>query len=386
MANRMRFGVFAPPFHTQPGLNPSAALHRDVDMIELLDRLGYDEAWVGEHHSGGAEFISSPEVFLAHVANRTKNIKLGLGVISLPYHNPLWVAERAIMLDHLTRGRVILGIGPGSLPTDAAMIGLETSQLRPALEEDAAVLMHLLTSNEPISHQTDRYKLVDAMCQLRPYSHPRMEVAAASAVSPAGARLAGEHGLSLLSIGATMAAGTDMLAQHWDVVEQRSAECGTRPNRDGWRLVGPMHLAETREKAYEEVSFGINSFFDYEQQVVAVPQFALGGTGTEERIDWLNNSGVGVIGTPDDAIKQIEALEKQSNGGFGCYLMLLPDWVRPSAMRSHLELFAEYVMPHFQGSRERVAVADQTARTHRTEMHAKHSDALKQWTEKHRTG
>ncbi len=107
----------------QAGQEPDARLAQDLELIEHLDRLGYDEAWIGEHHSAGSEIVASPEIFIAAAAERTKHIKLGTGVTSIAYHNPLWVADRMVLLDHLTRGRVMLGVGPGSLPTDSAMIG-----------------------------------------------------------------------------------------------------------------------------------------------------------------------------------------------------------------------------------------------------------------------
>jgi alkanesulfonate monooxygenase SsuD/methylene tetrahydromethanopterin reductase-like flavin-dependent oxidoreductase (luciferase family) len=137
--------MFMAPFHTTVQ-DPTSALERDLQHIELLDRLGFDEVWIGEHHSAGAEFVTSPEIFIATAAARTKRIRLGTGVISLPYHHPLWVADRAILLDHLTRGRFMLGLGPGSLPSDAAMIGLEPEVLRPRLDEGVAAILHLATS------------------------------------------------------------------------------------------------------------------------------------------------------------------------------------------------------------------------------------------------
>ena len=180
---RMRFGIFMAPFHP-PTQNPTLALERDLDLIQHLDKLGYDEAWIGEHHSAGSEIIASPEIFMMAAAERTRHIKLGTGVTSLPYHNPLWVAERMVLLDHLTRGRVMFGVGPGALPTDAAMLGLEPSQMRPLLEEYMEVVMHLLTSEEPISYENDRLKLKDARLHLRPYSDPLFDVAVAAVASP----------------------------------------------------------------------------------------------------------------------------------------------------------------------------------------------------------
>ena len=178
----MRFGTFMAPFHP-PDHNPTLSLENDLQLLEHMDALGFDEAWIGEHHSAGSEIIASPEIFIMAAAERTKNIRLGTGVVSLPYHNPLWVAERIVLLDHLTRGRVMLGVGPGALPTDAAMLGLEPAEMRPLLEEYMAVLMHLLTSDEPISYSSDRLTLNDARLHLRPYSDPLFDVAVA-AVAP----------------------------------------------------------------------------------------------------------------------------------------------------------------------------------------------------------
>ena len=380
---RMRFGIFMAPFHAPAGQNPTTAFARDLATIQQLDGLGYDEAWIGEHHSCGTEIISSPEIFIAHAAAHTRHIKLGTGVLSLPYHNPLWVADRAILLDHLTRGRFMLGLGPGALPTDAAMIGIEPSQQRQALEEDTAVLIHLLRSDEPISVTTPRYTLVDARCQLRPFTDPCFDIGIAAIASPSGPRVAGQHGISLLSIGATMVGDLDLLAMHWDVAEERAVEFGTTVDRNGWRLVGPMHIAETREQAIADVEYGIDDWFDYLQHTAAAPQFHPMGDTLQERIAWVNESGVGVIGTPEDAINKIDELYKQSNGGFGCYLMMAHEWARPDAVARHYELFADRVMPRFQGSADRTLASERWAQGRWDDLNTKQADALAAWTDKH---
>ena len=101
-STKMKFGVFMAPFH-RPGENPTLALERDLELIQWLDMLGFDEAYIGEHHSAGWETIASPELFIATAAERTRHIRLGTGVISLPYHHPFMVANRMVLLDHLTR-------------------------------------------------------------------------------------------------------------------------------------------------------------------------------------------------------------------------------------------------------------------------------------------
>ncbi|MDH4277307.1 MAG: LLM class flavin-dependent oxidoreductase [Acidimicrobiia bacterium] len=343
----MRFGIFMAPFHSLAGQDPIAALQRDLETIQLLDRLGYDEAWIGEHHSAGTEIIPDPMIFIAYAAPQTRHIKLGTGVLSLPYHNPLLVADRAFFLDQLTRGRFMLGLGPGALPGDAAMLGIEIEEQRTALEEDTEVLMKLLRCEGPVTHKTKRYNLVDAESQYRPYSD--FDIGVAAIASPTGPRIAGQHGIGLLSIGATSVDGFDALGYHWNVVEERAAEFGQRADRNQWRLVGPMHLAETKEQAIEDVKFGLDDWCHYTQKILAVPHFRAAGETFEERVAWVNETGLGVIGTPDDAIEQIERLEKQSNGGFGAYLMMDHEWANPVAQHRHYELFARYVKPRFQG-------------------------------------
>jgi limonene 1,2-monooxygenase len=345
--DRLRFGTFLAPFHPA-GENPTLALQRDLELVEHLDRLGYDEAWIGEHHSAGTEIIASPEIFIAAAAERTKHIKLGTGVTSIAYHNPLWVAERMVLLDHLTRGRAMLGCGPGSLPTDSMMLGLNPTDTRELLEVDLDIIMRLLRG-ETVTEQTKTHNLVNARLHLRPYTQPCFEVAVAAVASPTGPRMAGRHGIGLLSIGATLSKdGFDALAHHWNVVEERAAHFGQTVSRRDWRLVGLMHIAETREQAYADVQFGIETWFRYFQKTAAFPQMAVEGGDAKEMIDFINEAGIGAIGTVEDARAQVQRLWDQS-GGFGAMLLLGHEWANPQATKRSWELIAQHVMPHFQG-------------------------------------
>jgi limonene 1,2-monooxygenase len=311
-------------------------------------------------------------------------MKLGTGVVSLPYHNPFMVADRMVLLDHLTRGRAILGVGPGALATDAEMIGLDPADARAALETDVDVVMHLLRNDEPISIDTGRYKLVEARLQMDCYSSPHFEVATAAIVSPSGPRLVGKHGLGMISIGATMTeAGFDALALHWNVVEERAAEFGQQADREAWRLVGPMHLADTREQALKDVEYGIDAWFDYLQHTASAPQMQLQGETTAERIDFVRESGMGVIGTVEDAIEQIERLVEQSNGGFGAFLMFAHNWASWEATQHHYHLFANHVIPHFKGTARRLKANEQWTRSVRDPLAAKQWAAINAFTEKH---
>ncbi len=369
------------PFHP-PEHSPTLSLEYDLRLLEHMDALGFDEAWIGEHHSAGSEIIASPEIFIASAAARTKNIKLGTGVVSLPYHNPLWTAERMVLLDHLTRGRVMFGVGPGALPTDAAMLGLEPSQMRPLLEEYLAIIMQLLTSDEPVNYESDRLTLRDARLHLRPYSDPLFDLAVAAVASPSGAKLAGQYGGGVLSLGATVAVGMDVLAHHWTIQEETAARYGKVADRSKWRLVGLMHLAESEAQAREEVKYGMEQWFRYFQHVAAFPQMAVDGGNLDEMIDFVNG-GLGVIGTPDQAVEQIETLLEQSNGGFGAFMTLAHNWANPDATMNSYELFARHVMPRFQGQVDSLIDATTRAREARDGLAEKQLIAVEEATNRY---
>jgi limonene 1,2-monooxygenase len=283
------------------------------------------------------------------MAKTRNHIKLGTGVVSVSYHNPLWVAERIVLLDHLTRGRAMLGLGPGSLPTDGLMIGLQQSQTRGLLEDGIGIITKLLTSDEPVTFRNERWDLREARLHLRPYSNRLFDIAVAAVASPTGAKLAGQYGVGMLSVGATTAAGFDALALHWDVLTAEAKAHGKTADRSKWRLVGLCHIAETKEQAYRDVEYGIEHWFRYFQQVAAFPQMAVIGNSVGEMIEFINGSGLGAIGTPDTCAAQIERLWQQSNVGFGAYLLLAHNWANPSATLRSYELIAREVMPRFQG-------------------------------------
>lgn len=365
MDRPLRFGVFLAPFHPA-GRNPTLALHRDLDLLAHLDRLGYDEAWVGEHHSAGWELIASPEVFLAAAAGRTRRISLGTGVSSLPYHHPFLLADRMVLLDHLTHGRVKFGVGPGALPSDAFMLGIPPERQREMMEESLEAILDLLTGDGPVTRTTDWFTLRDARLQLRPYQQPCFEVAVAAQVSPAGPRLAGRFGTGLLSLGATSLGGFDALTAHWSVAEERAARFGRTMDRAAWRLVGPMHVAETEAQARTDVEHGLAEWARYFREVAAL-QLAPATDDAGELVDAMNASGFAVIGTPEMAVAQIERLAERSRG-FGAYLLMAHEWADPTATDRSYELIAERVFPRFQGTAGRAVASEQWAAAHRGEF------------------
>lgn len=358
----LRSGIFLAPFHAL-NENPILALERDMELLQHLDRLNYHEAWVGEHHSGGFEIIASPEVFIAAAAERTRHIRLGTGVVSLPYHNPFIAADRMVQLDYQTRGRAMFGVGPGSLVHDAKKIGIAPADQRRMMNESLDVIMELL-AGKSVTRKTDWFDLQDAALQLPPYTQPRMEMAVAAARSPAGALAAGRHGLGMLSIGGT---SDDALAHHrqnWGLYAETCEANGHTPDRRDWRLVTLMHIAETREKARENVRYGLDRFCDYFRDVATFP---IVPGEISDRYQYMVESGSACIGTPDDAIAFIERLQKGS-GGFGVIMELAQNWADFAETKRHFELMARYVHPHFQASREWRHQSYDYARDHHDEF------------------
>ncbi len=343
-----RFGAFMAPFHP-PTEHPLLALERDMELLTWLDELAFDEAWVGEHHGAGWEYISSPEIFLAMAAERTRHIKLGTGVVSLPYHHPMLVAERMALLDNLTHGRVLFGVGPGALVTDALMFGVDPSRTRPMMDEALGVILRLFTETEPITVESDWFSLRDAVLQVRPYSRPYMPLAVASMQSPSGPALAGKYGAGLLSVGVFFGfrGAVDLKAQ-WQVAEDAAAEAGRAVSRDEWRLVLPVHLAETRQAAIDQIHDRATAWLTrYQRDVLGRPLPE--GVPEERAVEALAERGSWLIGTPDDCIAGIERLEELS-GGFGGLLVMVQDWATRENQRRSYELMARYVMPRYTGA------------------------------------
>ncbi|MBS7788466.1 LLM class flavin-dependent oxidoreductase [Roseococcus sp. SDR] len=369
----LNFGIFLAPFH-RLGDNPTLALGRDLDLLVALDQLGYDEAWIGEHHSAGWETIASPEIMIAAAAERTKHIKLGSGVTSLPYHHPLLVAQRFVQLDHMTRGRVMLGCGPGALVSDAYMMGIEAHTQRPRMEESLQAIMRLLACDGPVTMKTDWFELREARLHLAPYTYPRFPISVASSTTPSGALAAAKHGLGLISLGAGLPGGPQKLAEQWRMAEAEAAKHGQTMDRKNWRLVVNMHCAEDDERAMRECRVGERLETEtYFGETLGRPP-----TRTEDPLGDGLKAGTTLVGSPETVAKGIERLIGFSEGGAGGILFRSHEWAdREQTLRSY-ELFARWVMPRFQGSLRMPAESREWCYQNREGIFAPNLQALKQ--------
>ncbi|GGC78070.1 LLM class flavin-dependent oxidoreductase [Chelatococcus reniformis] len=372
----LKHGVFLAPYHPiEEG--PTTWMRRDLELCQILDDLGFDEVWVGEHHSGGYEMISSPELFIAAAAEMTKRIHFGTGVITLPYHNPLMTANRIAQLDHQTRGRVSFGVGPGLLMMDALMMGLDPNKTRDMMLEALEVILRLLRGEE-VSAKGSWYELVKARAHLLPYSQPLPEFAVASAGTPSGGRAAGKLGLSMLCVAASQIGAFDVLDTNWKIACETAEQHGHAMDPSKLRLVAPVHIAETRAKARENVRHGLERWAKYYEMVAPNP-FPSDG---RDIADVLIDSGRAVIGSPDDAIAMIERLRKKQ-GRFGVFLAQHVDWADWDQTRKCYELYARYVMPHFSNANANRLATYAAMRERNAELLKLRADASEQAFAKH---
>ena len=378
--SRMKFGVFMAPFH-RVGENLTLALRRDMELVEWLDELGFDEAFIGEHHSGGWEMIGSPEVFIAMAAERTRHIRLGTGVVSLPYHHPFMVAERMALLDHLTRGRVIFGVGPGALVSDAYMLGIDPTRQREMMDESLGIIVRLFTETEPITYKSDWFELRDAVLQLRPYQQPSIPLAVASVQSPAGVTLAGKYGAAVLSVSVPRGdVRTTSLKELWSIAEEKAAEHGKTVRREDWGLVVSCHVAESRKQAIDDIRVGGTQLVtEYYGGILGNPA---PDVPVENIVDYLVENNQWIVGTPDDCIAGIERLQEMS-GGFGSFMVQVQDWAPRERLLQSYELLARYVMPHFQGSLTGVTDSYRWVHEKREDLKAMRVTGLRRATETH---
>ncbi len=339
---KLEHGIFVPPYHDIKE-SPTIAMRRDLELVEWVEQLGFAEAWFGEHHSTGWETICSPELMIAAAAERTRRIRLGTGVVSLPYHHPLMVANRIIQLDHMTMGRVMFGIGPGILTTDALMMGVDLKETRAMMAEAIEVILPLLRGEE-VTHRGSWFTLNKARVHLLPYSQPHPEVVVASAISPSGGMLAGKHGFGMLCVAATEASGYGVLGDNWRIAHQVATQHNKAMNPQQLRLVAPFHIAETREAARAQVKDGLTAWCNYMDRIA--PAGMRGMMGDGDPVETLVNAGRAVIGTAEDAIAMIERLQEKQ-GDFGVMLFQAHNWADWEPTKKSYELYARFVMPHF---------------------------------------
>ena len=261
--------------------------------------------------------MPAPEMALSMAAAKAHRIRLGTSVFSAPFHHPFYLAERMAFLDHLTRGRAILGVGPCSLVTDKMLFNMEDAALVPMLHEAVDVIVRLLESDEPISHHGEYWQFDDMQLQLRSFQQPRLPLAMPSAATPANLEMIGRNNMIWMS---PTGKNRPDARKNWDIVEKGAREAGRAADRDNWRIATYMYVAESRNQAWDEVRAGImreaeyfsaiglrGHYAEYEGQ----PYSEFTPESCADIRDWM-------IGTPDDAIAWLEANRKKPAGSAAC--------------------------------------------------------------------
>jgi limonene 1,2-monooxygenase len=339
---RLRAGVFLAPYHPVDE-SPTLCFERDLELVRHLDDLGMAEAWFGEHHSAAYEIYSSPELMIAAAAQRTKRIKLGTGVVSIPYHNPLMVANRIALLDHLTFGRLMFGAGPGLLASDAHMLSLDVDDSRSKLNRGLEVITRLFKGEWVTDRYEGWYELNEAHAQIQPLQE-KMEVCVASAFSPNGGALAAKYGAGMLFFTATTPGGFDALSTNWNIACEQAVVHGNTMDVSGVRLVTDMHIAETREAALAQARDG----FERNRAYFLNQSSSIKEARLDRSMEDLIEEGQIVVGTPDEAIAQIMRLNERIPD-FGCLLICEKNWAAPEHQKRSYEMIARYVLPAING-------------------------------------
>ena len=355
----MKIGLFVMPMHP-PGRDLLAAHRWDLDVIQLADELGYAEAWIGEHFCVPWEPICAPDLMIAQALLRTEQIKLAPGAHLLPFHHPVELAHRVAYLDHLSEGRLMLGIGAGSSPADFAMFNIDGvgGQNREMMREALDIMVRLWAETEPFDFVGKYWNAskIAPMCDgllyqhIKPLQdpHPRIGIAGLSPRSDT-LRIAGERGYIPLSLHMN----SSYLQGHWEAYSEGATGSGRSADRSDWRVTKDIFVADTDAeakrwsarseigRAYDEYAlplfrqFGFTGLFKHDQSVA----------DADVTTDYLVDSGHMLVGSVDTVVERIEELAA-ATGGFGTLMQLVYDYSEePGPWRYSMELLANEVMP-----------------------------------------
>jgi limonene 1,2-monooxygenase len=342
----MKFGLFLMNEH--PGRNPSEAFDEDLRLIQAADELGFEEVWIGEHHSYRWELLTNPELMIAKASALTSRIKLGPGVRILPLHHPLDVAEQAVVCDHLTHGRYLFGAGKGSFPNDFKLFGVNRDEARSMTRESMELILKAWTSEGPFSFQGRYWQVEDVDFYPKPFQrpHPPIHIACSA---PETYEYAGAMGYAPMSVYLYRYAE---LARFWGYYEAGARAAGRTPDRAQWRIIRETYVAETTARARAEIDAGANGSYNYLGQFGTKNRLKADPNMTDDQVDaqYLMDYIPWVVGDPEECIRRMKELEA-AVGGFGVYLLSPSrEWVSNARWLDCLRLFAKEVIPAFAGA------------------------------------
>jgi len=340
-------------------------LAEDIEKSLLADRLGFTELWLGEHFSATSEPIPSPLMFMAGLLPRTSNLRFGTGVICIPNHDPIVVAAEAAQFDHMSGGRLMLGVGPGGLFSDFELFGQTDHAVRNRKVVEAVRIMRQIWSQDPpydIAGEFWNVRLKEAVVpelgigyMPKPFQKggPPISISLASPYS-SSARTAALNNCGIISANITP---TYSVASHWAIYRKACAEAGKPASGENWRVARNLMVAPTDAEAYDRV-FGDRAsnryLFDYVRTVLdGVGQLSI----MKPRPDMPDREatveaiieGCALYGSPKTMRDKLVAFRDEV-GPFGALLMTGVDWLGPNEAweRQSMQLMAEHVMPQFR--------------------------------------
>ena len=346
------------PLHP-PGSDFTKTVEDDLQQIVTLDRLGYSEAWIGEHFTFAWENIPSPDLFIAKALGMTENIALGTGVTCMPNHNPIMIAHRIAQLDHMARGRFYWGIGSSSTPGDAEMFCFDTenSDRRELTRQSIDVILKIWEDPKPGLYESDYWRFtipepvdeVGLAFHLTPYSKPHPPIAIAG-VSPHSDTLimAGSRGWIPMSINMVP---SNVVKTHWDAVEEGANKAGRNADRSTWRIAREIYVADTTEQARKDVLNGVlrRDFENYWFKLMPwtntnhMWKIDPDMPDSDVTFEYLMDA-IMIIGSPDDVADQLRQLYNDV-GGFGVLLAMGHEWVPRDKWVNSMTLLSEEVIP-----------------------------------------
>lgn len=353
----MNFGLFMMPVH-YPGKGLPKTIKEDMNTVIQADKLGFDEAWIGEHFTIPWENLPAPDLFIANALAMTKNIKLGTGVVLLQLHDPKMLAHRIAMLDHLGEGRFYFGIGTGGVPTEFDFFGVAEQDRHARAAEVIDAVLKIWESDGTLDFQgkflqvsspTPVLPEVGLGLWLKPYTDPHPPIAVAG-VSPNSSTIewAGEQGWIPLT---TDILRPEQVPTHWEAYSRGAARAGRTPDRRQWRVCLDIHVAETTEEARNDVlNHGMgrtyNEYFFPVYKLAGIMDFMKPEESTPDSaitVEYLMDNHW-VVGDPDYCLRKIREVY-DTVGGFGTLLQLTQDWDPPEKGLKSLDLFAKHVAP-----------------------------------------
>ena len=350
------------PLHPA-GRDLSETLQEDLEQIVLLDELGFKEAWIGEHFTAGWENIPAPDLFIANALAVTNQIKLGTGVSCLPEHDPFVLAHRIAVLDNLAKGRFQWGVGAGSFIGDFEAFNIDpsTGEQRDLTNDALAFILDLWNNPKPGKYSNSRWSFtvpepqdeVGLRVHTKPYQKPHPPIAVAGITENSGTlKVAGENGWIPMSINFVT---PNVLKTHWSSVEEGATTSGKTPDRSKWRIARDVFIADTTEEARRLVKEGplARDFTDYFFKMVPKIRGNLNIFKSDKTmpdsdvtIDYMIDN-LWIVGSPDDAVTQIEELY-DSVGGFGVLLVMGHEWEPKDKWIRSMELLSKEVLPRLK--------------------------------------